>query len=192
MSELGKSRKTPINATDQIRPLYKLSGSFIILLWVYCELFLWWNPVEHIFFMVSVLAMCRICFMYNTAKVGKCWLGNWITYITFAGIYSAGFPLCATHFVWGVSTFQDYCVSVFPVIWINLDNRFFGKTFLVSLVGSHSLVLTTAFPVFHLQISKKQFDDMTLNIHINYNEIGHLSICYVILKGFPYYSPISQ
>ena len=34
---------------------------------------------------VSVLATCRLCFMYNSAKVGKCQLVKWITYITFDG-----------------------------------------------------------------------------------------------------------
>ena len=44
---------------------------------------------------VSVLATCTLCLMYSTAKVGKCQLVKWITYITFAGIYFPLLPLCA-------------------------------------------------------------------------------------------------
>ena len=41
--------KTPITSRALICSLYKLQGSFIILLGVYCEKFFWWNPVEHLF-----------------------------------------------------------------------------------------------------------------------------------------------
>ena len=37
--ELGESTKPPINATAGIGRLYKIQGSFIILLGVYCEIF---------------------------------------------------------------------------------------------------------------------------------------------------------
>ena len=50
---LGNSSKTLISATAGIGRLYKLQGFFIILLGVYCEIFFWWNPVEHLFFEVE-------------------------------------------------------------------------------------------------------------------------------------------
>ena len=49
----AKTPKTPITSTALICILYKLQGSFIILLGVYCEKFFWWNPVEHLFFVVE-------------------------------------------------------------------------------------------------------------------------------------------
>ena len=36
---------------------------------------------------VSVLATRRLLFMYNSAKVAKCYIVKWITYSTFADIY---------------------------------------------------------------------------------------------------------
>ena len=44
---------------------------------------------------VSVLATHWLCLMYNSAKVGKCQLVNWITYITFAGCYDLSSSQCA-------------------------------------------------------------------------------------------------
>ena len=37
---------------------------------------------------------CRLCLMYNSAKVGKCQLVNLITYVTFAGRYDLSSSLC--------------------------------------------------------------------------------------------------
>ena len=51
--ELAKNPKTPITSTALICTLYKLQGSFIILLGVYCDKIFWWNPVEHLFFVVE-------------------------------------------------------------------------------------------------------------------------------------------
>ena len=34
---------------------------------------------------VSVLSTCWLCFMYNSVKVGKCYIVNWITYSTCLG-----------------------------------------------------------------------------------------------------------
>ena len=46
------------------------------------------------------------------------------------------------YIVWGVSIYQDMCfLSVCPVTWIDLDKWISVKTFHVSLLGSHSLVL---------------------------------------------------
>ena len=50
----------------------------------------------------------------------------------------------APYIVWGVSIYQDVCVlSVCPVTWIDLDKWISVKTFQVSLIGSHSLLLAS-------------------------------------------------
>ena len=56
------------------------------------------------------------------------------------------------YIVWGVSIYQDYpdvCVSFCPVIWIDLDKWIFVKTFKVSLLARHSLVLARSKHMFH-------------------------------------------
>ena len=46
---------------------------------------------------VSVLATCWLCFMYNSAKVGKCYIVNWITYSTCLGMEEPFIPTVRRH-----------------------------------------------------------------------------------------------